>query len=492
MKKIISILLALTLALSLCTTAWADTTVTTLEDLNAELASGATTITLGDNITGTVTISAGKTVTLNLGGKTLTGGIVNKGTLTVTGTGSVNATAADTAAVANFPDGTVTLSGGTYTSARWYVIKNLGTMFINGEVSVGKPANCEDTSSLIANGWYGGVDTVAGESVPAAAGKAKLTITSGNFEGKSGTKSCSVIKNDDYGVLEISGGMFDSTNNTGSSNAATLLNWNVATISGGTFKGSYPISNGAYEGDADKGMLTITNGEFIGSEKIFGMGQGGNGKGSVAISGGRFEAPTMGDSFAETTGGYAVSVTGGTFSNAENVADFVPNTAVAAVIETQVDANTRVKTSYVGADNVIQAAKTAKAGDSLTVYNGTGLKLTGVQTNVVVYLRSTQQLEINGVVVAADAANGGYTVPAPTPAPDPVNPTPTPDPTPDRPNRADRPVRRYSTNTTTTTEPAKEDSINSAKTFDAGVALYVGMALTSVTGMAWVGKKRGR
>ena len=142
MKKIISILLALTLALSLCTTAWADTKVTTLEELNAALASGATTITLGDNITGKVTILDGKTVTLNLGGKTLTGGIVNKGTLTVTGTGSVNATTAETAAVANFPGGTVTLSGGTYTSAQWYVIKNLGTMLINGEVSLGKPANC--------------------------------------------------------------------------------------------------------------------------------------------------------------------------------------------------------------------------------------------------------------------------------------------------------------------------------------------------------------
>lgn len=484
MKKIISILLALTLALSLCSTAWADDEVKTIGELNEALEGEATTITitLGENIDGTVTIPAGKTVTLNLGGKTLTGGIVNKGTLTVTGTGSVNATAAETAAVANFPDGTVTLSGGTYTSAQWYVIKNLGTMLINGEVSVGKPANCEDTSSLIANGWYGSADMVAGESVSAAADKAKLTITSGNFEGKSGTKSCSVIKNDDYGVLEISGGMFDSTNNAGSSNAATLLNWNVATISGGTFMGSYPISNGAYEGDADKGMLTITNGEFIGSEKIFGMGQGGNGKGSVAISGGRFEAPTMGDSFAETTGGYAVSITGGSFT-AEDVKNFVPadstvNAPIAKVV-------TNVATYYVvGAASIASAANN---GSNVTIVKGG--TITGINDNVTVKIAANAgDVTINDTVIKNSSTEVTFTV---KPAQQPEQPE-QPDPTPDRPNRADRPVRRYPTNTTTTTEPAKEDSINSAKTFDAGVALYVGMALTSVTGMAWVSKKRGR
>ena len=42
-----------------------------------------------------------------------------------------------------------------------------------------------------------------------------------------------------------------------------------------------------------------------------------------------------------------------------------------------------------------------------------------------------------------------------------------------------------------TTDTKADDTKGSPKTFDAGIALYVGMALTSVTGMAWTAKKRG-
>lgn len=300
MKKVLATILALVMALALCSVSWADATeVKTEAELTTAVSNGGE-IKLGAGISATITIPADKTVTLNLNGKTLTGSIVNKGKLTVTGTGSVVATAAGTAAVANFPGGTVTLSGGTYESANWYVIKNMGEMYINGPVNVQKPQGSTDTSSLIDNGWYGSTDTVAGEQVQAQANKAKLVISNGNFNGKSGAKSCSVVKNDDYGVLEISGGTFDSTANTGTDNAATLLNWNVATISGGTFKGMYPISNGAYAGEADKGQITITGGEFLGTSTIFGMGVGGNAKGSVTVSGGTFTAPALGAGYGES------------------------------------------------------------------------------------------------------------------------------------------------------------------------------------------------
>ena len=43
-----------------------------------------------------------------------------------------------------------------------------------------------------------------------------------------------------------------------------------------------------------------------------------------------------------------------------------------------------------------------------------------------------------------------------------------------------------STSDTTTSTTTK----GSPKTFDAGIALYVGMALTSVTGLAYTGKKK--
>ena len=329
MKKALATILALVMALALCSVSWADATeVKTEAELTAAVSNGGE-IKLGADISATITIPADKTVTLNLNGKTLTGSIVNKGKLTVTGTGSVVATAAGTAAVANFPGGTVTLSGGTYESANWYVIKNMGEMYINGPVNVQKPQGSTDTSSLIDNGWYGSTDTVAGEQVQAQANKAKLVISNGNFNGKSGAKSCSVVKNDDYGVLEISGGTFDSTANTGTDNAATLLNWNVATISGGTFKGMYPISNGAYAGEADKGQITITGGEFFGTSTIFGMGVGGNAKGSVTVSGGTFTAPALGAGYENLDGGYTLTVSGGTFKDTNggkvDVSDYLEN-----------------------------------------------------------------------------------------------------------------------------------------------------------------------
>ena len=64
-----------------------------------------------------------------------------------------------------------------------------------------------------------------------------------------------------------------------------------------------------------------------------------------------------------------------------------------------------------------------------------------------------------------------------------------------------KPVRRQHTTTpveetTTTTDTkaddtTKADTVTSAKTFDAGVAVYGVMAVLSLTGSAWVvGKKR--
>ena len=392
MKKVLATILALVMALGVTTAAWAD--ATTVEASMSELATGTYVLTADVTLTGgKLTIPENADVTLNLGTFKLTGSIVNKGKLTVTGTGSVVATAAGTAAVANFPGGTVTLSGGTYESANWYVIKNMGEMYINGPVNVQKPQGSTDTSSLIDNGWYGSTDTVAGEQVPARANAAKLVISDGNFKGESGAESCSVVKNDDYGVLEISGGTFDSTANTGTSNATTLLNWNIATISGGTFRGMYPISNGAYNNEADKGQITITGGEFFGTSTIFGNGQGGDGKGAVTVSGGTFTAPALGAGYENVRGGYTLTVSGGTFKDA-----------------------------------------------------------TGAKVDVSDYLASGKQQNADGSV--STPSSGGYYYYQPT------------------------------TDTKTT------DTKGSPKTFDAGIALYVGMALTSAAGVAFVGKKR--
>ena len=271
------------------------------------------TIKLLKDVTETVTIPEGKELTLDLNGKNITVSsgcaIVNKGKLTVIGSGNVTTSAASSAAVANFPGAVANLNGGTYSSDVWYVIKNLGEIVIDGPVTVKKPDGSTNTASLIDNGWVNAKDTVAGESVPAQPDSAKLTIKSGDFTGEAGSKSCSVVKNDDYGVLVITGGTFDSRNNTGTSNATTILNWNVATISGGTFIGMYPISNGSYDNDADQGILTITGGSFTGKSSLLGQGQGGvSGKGTLTITGGTFVAPAFGGF------DYTLVISGGTFN----------------------------------------------------------------------------------------------------------------------------------------------------------------------------------
>lgn len=287
--------------------------ITTLQSqINAITSEG--TVTLDKDYTETITINAGKNITLDLNNHNLSSStgdaIVNKGTLTIKGSGQVSTTANGSAAIANFPDAVANVNGGTYTSSEWYVIKNLGTMTITGDVTVKKPDGSQNTASLIDNGWISSTDTVAGVQVNAQSDEANLTIKSGNFEGKSGANSCSVVKNDDYGTLKIFGGTFDSTANNNTNNSTTILNWNVAEISGGNFTGKYPISNGAYTGNADKGQLTISGGTFTGTQSMFGYCMGGNGVGKMTISGGSFTAPQIGD----FTGKYTLSISGGTFS----------------------------------------------------------------------------------------------------------------------------------------------------------------------------------
>lgn len=322
-RKFLSVVLCVCMMLTMAPFAFAEgvssgggggSSAATLQSKIDALGSEGGIVTLDNDYTETITINTGKNITLDLNNHSLSSStgdaIVNKGTLTIKGKGQVSTTASDSAAIANFPDAVANVNGGTYTSSEWYVIKNLGTMTITGDVTVKKPDGSQNTASLIDNGWISSTDTVAGVQVNAQSDEANLTIKSGNFEGKSGANSCSVVKNDDYGTLKIFGGTFDSTANNNTNNSTTILNWNVAEISGGNFTGKYPISNGAYTGNADKGQLTISGGTFTGTQSMFGYCMGGNGVGKMTISGGSFTAPQIGD----FTGKYTLSISGGTFS----------------------------------------------------------------------------------------------------------------------------------------------------------------------------------
>ena len=233
-------------------------------------------------------------VTLNLAeGVTLSGGtekdtankshtITNNGTLTVTGSGTVENANSGSGALFNNLGATANLNGSTFTGTTWYVLKNLGTMTINGAAVTQQDAG----SSAIDNGWYGNASNDCNVSHPGDDTTATLTIVDGTFSG-----GMNIVKNDNYGVLDIQNGTFTNTD------GPAVLNWNVATISGGSFtvnnSAKSVIANGYLNDTADKGQLTITGGTFTASNNgegaLFGYGVGSQKGGSFTITGGTFQ-----------------------------------------------------------------------------------------------------------------------------------------------------------------------------------------------------------
>ena len=245
------------------------------------------TVTLLQETAEDIVIPEGAELTLNLNGKTLANHenhtITNKGTLTITGGGTVDNVTHARAAIQNEPGGNVVLNGGAYTRSKengqnaeasggnsYYNIVNHGTMEINSGVSVTQNGQF---SSMIENGWYNGSQNTGGKN-------SVLTINGGTFSGGLNT-----IKNDDYGELVINDGTFTSMSQ------AAFLNWNVATVNGGTFDAAGAsngvILNGYIDGTMDQGKLTINGGTFNAGEKtvITTMG-GGTHSGDIEITGG--------------------------------------------------------------------------------------------------------------------------------------------------------------------------------------------------------------
>ena len=291
MKKILATILALVLALGLCSVSWAadgEATVSSKEELEQALnGSSVTTIKLGADITASITIASGKTITLDLNGHKLTNEagkhtITNNGTLTITGTGTVDNVSHACAALYNAPGAVATLNGGTFDRSyeagqnaddnggnSYYTIKNFGEMVVNSGVTVQQDGTSNygtngKFSSLFANGWQS-VSTAGQGSEPAYTKDAVLTINGGTFIGGLNT-----VKNDDCGVMTINGGEFKNFAQ------ACVQNHNKLTITNGKFDGSElqaasrtvsVIYNCGCGADNDKGMLSISGGTFIGGKE---------------------------------------------------------------------------------------------------------------------------------------------------------------------------------------------------------------------------------
>ncbi len=289
--SIISLIMVFVMAVPMTVSADTATHVNNPADLQTAVNAGGE-IVLDDDITASITIPKDANVTLDLNGKTLTGGAndaiyVSLGaTLTINdsvGNGSVKAATGGKAAV--FNNGTTTIKNGYYTrsAGQWYTIVNHGTMTIENAKA---DASIDGTSSLIENGYsnYAKKDERAGYVAGTNAKNPELTIKDGTFV----SSGYNAVKNDDGGILNINGGSFSAVRENG----AVIQNWHHATITAGKFtaKGeSGTISIGAYNTGVNDGVTTISGGTFSAEKNaVFAAGVGGNAKGKLTVENGIF------------------------------------------------------------------------------------------------------------------------------------------------------------------------------------------------------------
>ena len=415
MKKALATILALVMAIGLCSISWADATeVKTEAELTAAVSNGGE-IKLGAGITLTsmLTIPADKTVTLDLNGLSITSAgkvIKNNGILTITDTkgGGKIISTGNTA---------VGVGDNSKTTIKTAIIESVEGAVITG-YATGATINIED-------GTFSASDNA-------------VVAGNGNRTNEAGAER--TVGN----TINISGGVFNGRITTGGYVACGIYApWkDNINVTGGTFN----ITGGAGI-VARAGNVTVTNAVFNTTGNA--TGKVGDSRVVVPCSAIVFDSqanyPAMNnDSVIHVVSGKfnsemnavsmikndnetdRVAVTGGTFSS---------DVSAYAAGNTPVASNNG--TYYVGAETIQNAANTLSAGQQLKIEKGT--------------------VTINGNTVTAGTS---YTVPS----------------------------RYYYYQPTTDTKTT--DTKGSPKTFDAGIALYVGMALTSAAGVAFVGKKR--
>ena len=252
-------------------------------------ANNGETVKLLKDVTENVEIAAGKELTLDLNGKTLSGGtgtakaaLSNLGTIIIQDT-----SAAKTGTIKRDDNGTV---GET----SYYVIRNQGTMTIESGTVINnsgyKKANSTGSmigSSLICNGDCneGGTLTIKGG-----------TFTQNNFI---------AIKNGALGVLHVSGG-------TITSNHSAIQNWFKADITGGEIKGQLwtdAWKEGESVGETKIGGDAKFTGEIV-------MDITGSVAPTLAINGGNLSVTNWRITSAAAKAGAKPAVSGGTFSSA--------------------------------------------------------------------------------------------------------------------------------------------------------------------------------
>ena len=433
-------ILALVMALGLCSVSWAETTTLPQADAN-----GA--ITLDDDVTlaSTWYISDGKTYTLNLNGHTLSGGSpviqLTHGKLIINGVGTVKES------TPYF--GAVLIKGSKNESD-----ENYSVLEVNSNVTLeGWAPIFVDQNAAKA---YGVSVTVNGATLNAkkdttGAGGAGIYVN-GQITDENNAPVISLTNTKICDVDNASQGMYlagyatttltncDITGMTGVEIRAGKL-----TVSGGAITGTAtpvtvtPNGNGSTTAGAGVALaqhttklpviVTIENATVKGYTGVYESNPQNNDSASIekvnlTISGGNFEAINNGTNavYSEDCTNF---ISGGTFSS--DVSAYAGSNAVASLKNVY----------YVGTDSIEAAVNSMSGGDTLTVIKGS------------VKVGNTEY-----------GANQTYTKPTS--------------------------YYYYSPSTTTPDTTTK----GSPKTFDAGVGIYAVTAVLSVTGMAWTAKKR--
>ena len=250
---------------------------------------------------GYIPVAEGQTVTLDMNGKTLTSSyagsfIQNKGTLTITGNGTVYTTDAEAQGrhtVTNY--GTLVIESGTFGSdkSRGNAVRNYGTATING----GTFTACDNYT----NGGYAYAVANGSSSYPNAA----MTIQNATVFGKmNGVIAC------DGGTLDVKGGAYNLGDGSTSNNfrLAYVSGNGTVNIEGGVFtrnvKNNYGFFGGGDSSEGTTGSINVSGGEFndeINQAILLDSG-------SVNISGGMFKDAIAAGKNAK------VAVAGGTYS----------------------------------------------------------------------------------------------------------------------------------------------------------------------------------
>ena len=315
MKKFLSIALALLMVcVMLPVVALADGTSLPDPDKNG-------VITLTENVTlgDMVTFGEGKTVTLNLNGKTLTSPNgkpainINNATLAITGNGTISGYAAVQVVGNTTPSGAATKSvlvveNGTLAGSEYGIlfIGNGADVTVNGGTITGG-----DNAAIMSNGT---VNSTSDQ------GHTKLVVNGGTITGNTvtnGYANCAIYL-PNSGTAIINGGTIKGT-----AGAGIVVRGGSLTVNGGTIEGHGQGGDNIKMGDANP---TYCGGIEVGFSTNYPGGIA-----DVKIAGGTISSETS-EAFlviGEPAGASAnatITVTGGTFigQNTEKVANYFP------------------------------------------------------------------------------------------------------------------------------------------------------------------------